>query len=515
MSGEELRRENLALREENRVLQAEKARLETELRQREAELREREAEIAELKRQLFGPKADRLTPEQEAQLAEVTQDLAEDLERPIAVSAKVLAAEATPGRARRTRHPLPAHLEVQTTVLEPQIKPVCPRCGQVRCIGEEVTEEIDVIPARLIRRRILRPKYACRCGDSGVTIAPLPARLVPQSRLGLGLAVHVLLARFDDHLSYYTLERQLRERHGVVIPRQQMVQWVEAIALLLVGLVELMFRQMKAGGYLQVDETPVKVLDPEVQGKAAQGYLWFYAVPGGDVFLDFQTTRGQEPPRQRLADFTGTIQTDAYQTYQTVVRKTEGLRRIGCAAHCRRYFRRAVHAGDWRAIEFIAQFRWLYRIEDQARGLVPDQRHAWRQKQEAAAIWAAMKQKAEALAPTLLPQSPLGKAVSYLLSEYVALTAYLESGLWEIDNNLVENSIRPVAVGRKRWLFIGDPEAGWRSAVIFSLMISCRRRGLNPQEYFTDILARLPAMKAPEIASLLPGQWKPAVANTS
>jgi transposase len=378
-----------------------------------------------------------------------------------------------------------------------------------------VTEEIDVIPAQLIRRRIVRPKYACRCGDSGVTIAALPPRLVPQSRLGLGLAVHLLLARFDDHLSYYTLERQLRERHGVVIPRQQMVQWVEAIALLLVGLVDRMFAQMKTGGYLQVDETPVKVLDPEVQGKAAQGYLWFYAVPGGDVFLDFQTTRGQEPPRQRLADFTGTIQTDAYQTYQTVVRKTERLRRIGCAAHCRRYFRRAVQAGDLRAIEFIAQFRLLYRIEDQARSLPPDQRYACRHQQGAPAIWAAMKQKAEALQPSLLPQSPLGKAVGYLLNEYIALTAYLESGVWEIDNNLVENSIRPVAVGRKRWLFIGDPGAGWRSAVIFSLVISCRRRGLNPQEYFTDILARLPAMKASEIAGLLPGQWKPAATNTS
>jgi len=503
-----LLRENAALRQENLTLQAEKARL-------EAELGEREAEIAELKRQLFGPKADRLTPEQEAQLVEVTQDLAEELERPVAVSAEVLEAKATPRRPRRTRHPLPAHLEVQTTVLEPESRPVCPRCGEVRCIGEEVTEEIDVIPARLIRRRIVRRKYACRCGDSGVRIAALPARLVPQSRLGLGLAVHLLLARFDDHLSYYTLERQLRERHGVVIPRQQMVQWVEAIALLLVGLVELMFQQMKAGGYLQVDETPVKVLDPEVQGKAAQGYLWFYAVPGGDVFLDFQTTRGQEPPRQRLADFTGTIQTDGYQTYQAVVRKTEGLRRIGCAAHCRRTFRRAVQAGDLRAIEFIAQFRLLYRIEDQARGLAADQRYAWRQQQGALAIWEAMKQKAEALQPALLPQSPLGKAVAYLLNEYPALTAYLESGLWEIDNNLVENSIRPVAVGRRRWLFIGDPEAGWRSAVIFSLVISCRRRGLNPQEYFTDILARLPGMKASEIAGLLPGQWKPAVTNTS
>ena len=139
-----------------------------------------------------------------------------------------------------------------------------------------------MIPAKLIRRRIVRPKYACRCGEAGVAIAPLPLRLIPQSKLGLGLAIYILLARFDDHLSFYRLEQQFRERHRVVIiPRQQMVQWVEQIATWLRPIYDAMWQAMFAGGYLQVDETPVKVLDPEVHGKAARGYLWFYAVPSG------------------------------------------------------------------------------------------------------------------------------------------------------------------------------------------------------------------------------------------
>ena len=215
-----------------------------------------------------------------------------------------------PRRKRRRRHPLPEHLERQTVVLEPERLVPCEQCGRTPgCIGEEVSEELDYVPAKVVVRRTVRPKYACRCGGGGVQIAPLPPRLLPQSKLGLALAVYLLLARFDDHVAYYTLERIFLERHGVVLPRQQMVQWVAHIAFLLQPLYRLMFEEMKQGAYLQVDETPVKVMDPEVKGKCARGYLWFYAVPGGDVFLDFQGTRGRAAPHAQLANFRGTIQT--------------------------------------------------------------------------------------------------------------------------------------------------------------------------------------------------------------
>lgn len=191
-------------------------------------LTEAEAQIAELKRELFGPKSDRLTPEQQEQLSKLSQDLEAESQRPDAASDGVLGQDEedekkkkhrrTPCR-RGARHPLPAHLETETVTIEPELAP-CPCCGKMpERIGEEVTEEIDFIPAKLIRRRMVRPKYACRCGEAGVAIAPLPPRLVPQSRLGLGLAVHMVLARYDDHLSFYRLEQQFRERHGIAIPR--------------------------------------------------------------------------------------------------------------------------------------------------------------------------------------------------------------------------------------------------------------------------------------------------------
>jgi transposase len=308
----------------------------------EAQLAEAQAQIAELRRQLFGSKAEKLSPEQQAHLDELARDLQQEAQQPPPLSQEVLAEERRDQRRRRAerrpvRHPVPPALETETVTLEPPPKEkLCSHCGREKQrIGEEVTEETDLIPAKLIRRRTVRPKYACRCGEAGVVIAPLPPRLIPQSKLGLGLSVHLLLARYDDHLAFYTLERIFRERHAVEIPRQQMVQWVEHIAGWLQPLYDAMGQEMKATGYVQIDETPVKVLDPEVKGKAAQGYLWFYAVPRGDVILEFSRSRGQQVPRQRLEGFAGTIQSDAYEVYQALERKDAALHRIACLAHSR------------------------------------------------------------------------------------------------------------------------------------------------------------------------------------
>jgi len=216
------------LREETAQLQAENTRL------RDAVDNAR-ALIDELRRQVFGPTADRLTPEQEEQLKQILRDLKAAAARPGPVSDEVLSADQkkkTGPRRRRPRQPVPVHLDTKTTVIEPA-DTTCPCCGRPgQQIGEEVTEELEFVPGTLIRHRLVRPKYArrCQCETAGVTIAPLPPRLIPQSKLGLGLAVHIMLTRYDDHLSFYRLEQQFWERHQVVVPRQQMVQWVERIA---------------------------------------------------------------------------------------------------------------------------------------------------------------------------------------------------------------------------------------------------------------------------------------------
>jgi transposase len=528
MSEDELRSEYERLRARERELEArmreleeQATRLETENERLREQLGQAQAQLRALKRELFGPKTEKLTQPQQEQLEQLRQDLEEEAGRPAALSVEVLEPEPDPTRPAekkkrhsRPRHPLPENLETETIILEPD-QTTCPHCGrEMDCIAEEVSEEIDLVPARLIRRRTVRRKRACRCGEAGVAIAPLPARLIPQSGLGLGLAVHIVLARYDDHVSLYAVERQFRERHGVVISRQRMVQWVHHIAGWLQPVYEAMWRPMLSGGYLQVDETPVRVLDPEVEGKAARGYLWFYAVPGGDVILEFDRSRGMEPVKKRLQDFKGDIQTDAYSVYQSLVSQTPTLRRLGCLAHARRYLYDALRENLPDAVWFIAQIRELYRIEDQVRDLSPAERRAAR-LQSAPQIWKAMKDKAGQLLPRVLPKSTLGVALNYFLKEYKALTRYLKNGRFEIDNNLVENAIRPTAVGRKRWLFIGHPDAAWRSAVIYSILISCRRRGINPQDYLTDVLGRLPRMNITEIDALLPANWKPEGHSTS
>ena len=345
--------------EESSALRELLERVQTLLQAYDQKLAEARAQIAQLERELFGPKSERLTREQQEQMHQLLQDVEAEGQRPGAESAEVLEgkeAEKRPLQRRRgVRHPLPAHLKIETVTIEPPLR-ACPACGKLLCrIGEEVSEEIDLIPAQLIRRRTVRPKYACPCGEAGVAVAPLPPRLIPQSKLGLGLAVHIVLARFDDHLSFYRLEQQFLERHNVIIPRPQMVQWVEHIASWLQPLYDRMWTAMKAGGYLQVDETPVRVLDPEVKGKAARGYLWFYAVPGGDVILEFDRSRGQEPVRRCLQDFVGTIQTDAYEVYDALCRQKPTLERIGCLAHARRYLYEAVRENLSMAVWFISQ----------------------------------------------------------------------------------------------------------------------------------------------------------------
>ncbi len=270
-----------------------------------------------------------------------------------------------------------------------------------------------------------------------------------------------------------------------------------------------------ATGYLQIDETPVKVLDPEVKGKAATGYLWFYSHPQGDVFLEFCTGRGREGPEKRLAGFKGTIQTDAYAVYDSLRRqRPTALKRLGCLAHIRRRWYKAAEESCAQALWFIGQIRQLYLIEDETRDLSHPERKALR-RQKAPALWRALKRRALELRanPRLLPQSSLGKAVNYFLNEYTAAVGYLRDGRFEIDNNLVENDVRPSVVGRKRWLFIGHPDAGWRSAVIYTIIQSCRRRGINPQEYLTEVLSRLPSMKTHQVKDVLPSRWKPTPAG--
>jgi transposase len=413
--------------------------------------------------------------------------------------------------ARPAKKVLPVkELETVTERIEPAEK-VCPHCGKEKCqIGCEVSERYEYIPAKVVRHQIQRPKLACACGQGGVSIAPLPPQVIEQGSAGASLVAQVMLNKFDNHMPLYRQQQEFA-RLGLNFPRQTLAGWVEKGAHWLQVIVREMKRALLAGDYLQVDETPVKVMDPDHPGRCATGWLWVGGRPGSYVIFEFHRGRGKAEGAAFLENFQGTLQRDGYGVYGSLARDNLDLIPAGCWSHARRKFVDALEEGTPAASTFVQEVRKLYLIERHAQeqNLEAEQRKALRQE-KAAPILAAFKPRLEAQLDQCLPRSPLGKAVRYTLAEWTALTRYLEDGRVQIDNNLTENAIRPSAIGKRNWLFIGHPDAGWRSAVIYSVIVSCRRMGIDPWEYIGDVLRRLPAMKQSEVPGILPGRWIPS-----
>lgn len=454
-----------------------------------------------IQRYFGGTKNESLDPKQlELLLAGL-----EALSAPASVVEKPAPARTTPA-VRPVRQALPAHLETERVVLEPAEVQQQPEGW--RKLGEEVTEELDWKPARFIKRLYIRPKYA---NAERIVIAPLPARLIEKGLPGAGLFTHVIVSKYEDHVPLFRQERIYRERHGVNLSRQTLCGWVAAAADWLAPI----YREMKAGllarDYLQADETPIRYLDADVKGKSQSGWLWTYSQPKGDVVFEWQISRSREGPRAFLKSFRGKLQTDGYGVYESLARERgEELILIGCWAHVRRGFHEAL--GEGRAVAWIVgQIGQLYAVEKQLREQPagPKLRAAMRTWQSRP-ILDRLCRAMVAVRRRVLPKSLLGQAIDYALGRWETLTRYVVDGRLEIDNNLCENAIRPTAVGKKNFLFIGHPEAGQRSAVIYSVLGSCRRHGINPAEYLQDVFERLPKAKTSDLKSLTPAAWAKA-----
>jgi transposase len=479
------------------------------------QLHQAQWQVAQYKKQLFGPKADKVPAQERLSKEQMLLSMFPPVSEPPATQ-DVALPEAAPSQVpepkRAPRNPQPKVVETVVERIEPEEK-VCSHCGKTKCeIGCERTERYEYIPARIIRHEILRPKLACPCGQGTVSIAALPPAIIDKGLPGPGLVALVTLAKYDDHIPLFRQQQQF-ERLGVNFPRNTLCGWVERAAQWLQPIVRQMKQELLAGDYLQVDETPVRVLDPEVKGKSARGYLWVAGRPGGDVIFEFHPGRGAEYARELIGKFRGFLQRDGYGVYGSLANApNSGLIPVGCLAHGRRKFVEAMLDEPVQAQSFVEEIRKLYVIEAHAReqGMSPEQRHALR-SQLALPVWAGIKSRLEELQPSLLPQSPLGKAVRYALAEWEAWQTYLRDGRLEIDNNLTENAIRPTAVGKKNYLFIGHPDAGWRSAVIYSVIASCRRRKIDPWAYLKDIFTRLPSATNQQIPDLVPARWQPAV----
>lgn len=488
-------------------LQARVDALEAELSAAHQEIRLLRQKIDHLSRKLFGVSSEKLSADQLQLLLELAgaeepkNEEPEEPEPPRAVA----------HRPRKPSKPrIPDHLPVVEEVIDPE--PVKAQPDQWRQIGEEVTEQLDYEPARFVRRRLIRRKYVHRTEkDFAPVIAPLPPSLQERCLATPGLLAQVVVGKYCDHLPLYRQEDIFKRRHGVDLPRQTLCNWMELVADWLQPIYGHLQKEVFDDRYVQIDETPVRYLAPG-NGKTKHGYLWTAHRPGSAVMYHWETSRAAKCLDNVLpVDFEGTVQCDGYRAYETMARQRGGkITLADCWAHARRKFVEATESAPRTAGWFLNQIGHLYRIEEQLRSrqASPKLRQVIR-SQEGRMITERIGKACRRLLGSRrhLPQSHMGKAINYTLNQWAGLQVFLENGQVEIDNNLVENAIRPTAVGKKNWLFIGAGEAGGRSAVLYTIIENCRREGINPFDYLKGVLTRLPKMTNHQTHTVTPKAW--------
>jgi len=462
-------------------------------------------ELARLKRVQFAARSERMDPEQRALFEEA---LAADL----AVVEAELEALREPAPARTPprvpkRRALPPELPRVETRHEPK-SCTCGQCGAALVsIGEHVSEKLDVKPLEFFVRREVYPQYACRACET-VVAQPVAPAIVDRGIAAPGLLAQVVIAKYTDHLPLYRQEA-IYARSGVELNRTTLAEWVGAVGAALAPLTAALRVELLARPVLHADETPVAQLDPGA-GKTKRAYLFAYrsAVGAPLVVFDYGQSRSGSHVRDFLGDWRGALMVDDYAGYKALW--AQGVTELGCWAHARRKFF-DLHAANKSALahEALARIAALYRIEAEAAAFDAADRHAHRVAHARPAV-DALFEWLTAIRPKVSEGSGTANAIDYALKREAALRRYLDDGRHPIDNNPVENAIRPIALGRKNWLFTGSARAGERAAAIMSLIATAKANGHDPHAWMTDVLTRLPTTKDRDIGGLLPHTWAPA-----
>lgn len=459
-------------------------------------------ELALLKRLRFGTKSESLSAEQKPLFEDdLDQDLAAlavELDAPEADAAE------RPARPRAGRQPLPPHLER----IEVRHEPEHCTCGQCQSplvkISEDISEQLDIEPARFFVIRHIRPQYACRQCET-IATAPVPPAVIDGGLAAPGLLAWVAISKYLDHLPLYRLE-QIAARQQVVLSRSTMSEWIGRIGVALQPLAERLSEKLREQTSLHADETPVQQLDPG-KGKTKRAYLWAYRsndLSGSPpmVVFDYQTSRSGQHAASYLRDWRGVLMVDDYAGYKALF--GGGVIELACWAHARRkFFDLHVAGGHPVAAEALQRIAQLYAVEEQARSFTDDQRAQWR-AEHSSPLLKNLHEWLKALRPTVANGGALAKAIDYTLRRWPALVRYAHGGDLPIDNNPVENAIRPIALGKKNWLFAGSERAGKRAAAIQSLLATAKLNGLEPSAWLKDTLEKLPAWPNSRIDELLP-----------
>lgn len=453
----------------------------------------------------------------------LSDDQLELLEKEPSVEQAEVAAEATqPVEAKsvaKRMHPgrneLPAHLPRREQIIAVEAgRRQCPCCGEERCvIGYEEKEELDLEPVKYFVRVVRREKLACRkCPDAGVVIAPVRReQIIERSKLSNAVIVDVIIKKYAEHLPLYRQQASLERDFGIEVAGATLCEAVMAAGSLLQPVSAAMKADLMSGGYIQADETPVGVQSELTKGRNHIGYAFQYSRPGGPVVFDFRMSRGREGPKNFLQNYDGILQCDGFAGYE----KTGSSRmiRAGCMAHARRKFIEALklEPGNQDALAVVDLIARLYAVEAQAREgkLCTEKRRQLRQAQSVA-LMEELKTRLMEIKARVLPSSMLAKACNYAFGQWQKLTVFLEHGVVEIDQNLCENGMRPLAIGRKNWLHIGGKDAGPKIAAIVSILETCKRLRVNIRDYLGDVLPRLADWPMSKVAELTPSRWAAA-----
>jgi len=463
----------------------------------------------------YGPKSEKLSDTQ-LQLLELEPGVsaaeveAESEREPLPPASPVTARNNRKSGKHPGRQELPANLpRVERVIACTPEQCVCKSCGKdTVVIGYERSEQLDVEPARYFVVVGKREKRACKGCADGVSAAPLPERIIDKGLVSDRVVIDTLVSKYSDHLPLYRQSVILERDAGVSISRATMDGWVMGVGGLLIPIVAAMRRELVGGSYIQADETTVGVQTHDKSGKNHQAYLWQYGKPGGSVVFDFRMGRGREGPKLFLGPYEGILQTDGYAAYDCT--GSAAMVHAACWAHARRKVFDALklNPDDRVARQLVARTDALFLIDAEARdaGMDHTERHALRQERSRPLL-DIIKGEMKAAQIAALPSSALGNAVSYTLSLWHRLTRFLEHPELELSNNLAENSMRGVAVGRKNWIHVGSEQAGPKVAAILSVIESCRRLKLPVRDYLASILPGLANLSVQRAGEYTPAAW--------
>lgn len=456
------------------------------------------AQLSQLYKLISGFKSERfvteITQEQLSLFSEAT--VKSEQEPPTGTITYTREKQKHPGR-----HALPEHLPVREVTIEPEADTT-----GLKKIGQEVTETLEYTPASLIKRRTIRPKYAKTEGE-GVLMARLPTRPIDKSIAEACLLAHILVSKYIDHLPFYRQIQMFKRDFGWEPASSTLSDWMQGCCQLLEPLYNTLKQKILASGYIQADETPIKVLDSDKPGSTHQGYQWVYHDPiHKRVLFNYRKGRGQQGPKEFLMTYTGYVQCDGYSVYDKIGVK-EGVILAGCLVHARRKFSDAVDSDKPRAEKALALFREIYQQDREIKKQTREDfesRKALRQK-KIQPLLAQIKTWIEQEQFSVLPKSPMGKAMAYFLNQYPKFGNIFKDGRIELDNNLIENAIRPLALGRKNYLFCGSHQAAQHAAMLYSFFGTCKMQNINPRQWLTDTLQKIPDHNIQKLDELLPG----------